>query len=141
MTEIDKLRILLTDSDIPHESIIQLMNYDIYINADKTKGERYKELSFEWYGEAAKYSLNQVVYGRTSRGSWMFDAIWQKGSYGAKKGLIETYGQLGQIKGEPQIMTANEAYEIIVNHWNRLSEDTKKKYRERIEKIEEEQNK
>ena len=134
MNEIDRLRMMLTDSDIPYESIIQLMDYDEYIKADKERGERYKEISYDWYGEAANYSLNQVIYGRTASGKWKFDAIWNKGSFGAKKGLLETYGTLGTERGEPMTMTANEAFIIIYNDWFKLSEETQKKYRERVEK-------
>lgn len=105
MNEIDKLRKLLTDAEIPFEN---------YIEEVKTPRFRATE-----YGEAGKYDRNQIIYGRTGA-SWKFDAIWQYGSFGAAEGLIETYGQLGVDEDEyPSTMTAQEAFEIIKADWEK----------------------
>ena len=103
MIEIDELRRMLTDAGIPFES---------YIEESKTPRFYATE-----YGEAGKYDRNQVIYGRCEEG-WKFDAIWHYGSYGAKEGLLETYGRLGvDGKNNPRVMTAREAFEIIKADW------------------------
>ena len=104
MTEIDELRRMLMDAGIPFESRIEESKFP-------------RSCATELFGAAGKYDRNQVIYGRREKG-WKFDAIWQYGSYGAKEGLLETYGPLGvDDEGNPRVMTAREAFEIIKADW------------------------
>lgn len=100
MNELDKLRKMLDDAKIPYEN--------------------YQELHWSpelvRYGEAGRWSRNQIVYGRNGDDPqfWKFDAIFQFGSYGCGHGLIECWGELGSDNdGEPRVMTAEEAFAII----------------------------
>ncbi|MCR4622652.1 MAG: hypothetical protein K5663_11285 [Clostridiales bacterium] len=107
--EIDKLRKLLDEAGIPYESVIV---------PETLEPEIHKKL----YGEAGKFRRNQVIYGRNPKEPVLvkFDAIWQCGSYGAAQGLIETYHELGvDSKGNPRVMTAQEAFEIIKADWEK----------------------
>lgn len=118
MNELDKLRKMLRDADIPFEDYQEQKTF-------------YREGallgSIMMYGpEASRYSRNQIIYGIIYKKDqdddryWKFDAIFQYGSYGAKDGLIETYGELGKgPDGEPRVMTAEEAFEIIKNDWEK----------------------
>ena len=114
MNELDKLRKMLRDADIPFED---------YQEQKPFYSESAVLNSIEMYGpEASRHSRNQIIYGRNSedRMYWKFDAIYQCGSYGAKEGLLETYGELGvDSDGEPRVMTAEEAFEIIKSDWER----------------------
>lgn len=116
MSEIDKLRQMLKEAKIPFESIIQKMPQNMY---------GHRPFASE-YGAAVIYDRNQVIYGRYATNpeddgfshDWKFDAIWQYGSYGAKEGLIETYGLLGcDEQHNPRVMTAEEAFKIIKADW------------------------
>lgn len=104
--EIDKLRKLLDKAGIPYINRVVLAEDDV-------------DIYVKMYGEAGKYTRNQVMYGectlsKESLFPWKFDAIWQRGSYGAMAGLIEAYGTLGWDKQEnPREMTAQEAFDII----------------------------
>ena len=105
--EIDKLRKLLDKAGIPYKNRVQLAEDD-------------EDIYVKMYGEAGKYTRNQVIYGECTLPQetpfpWKFDAIWQRGSFGAMDGLIETYGPLGWDKREePREMTAQEAFDIIM---------------------------
>lgn len=104
--EIDKLRKLLDKAGIPYINRVELAKDDV-------------DIYVKMYGEAGKYTWNQVIYGECTLPQetpfpWKFDAIWQRGSYGAMAGLIEAYGALGWDKQEnPREMTAQEAFDII----------------------------
>jgi len=107
--EIDKLRKLLDEAGIPYESVIVPETLE-------------PEIHQKLYGEAGKFRRNQVIYGRNPEEPTLvkFDAIWQCGSYGAAQGLIETYHELGMdSKGQPRVMTAQEAFEIIKADWEK----------------------
>ena len=114
MNELDKLRKMLRDAGIPFED---------YQEKHPFYSENAVLDSIKMYGpEASRYSRNQIIYGRNSEDGmyWKFDAICQYGSYGAKDGLIETYGELGvDSDGEPRVMTAKEAFKIIKNDWKK----------------------
>ena len=108
MTQIDELRKMLLEAGIPFENKIRQMDA-------KTRKHLKPE---ERYGEAGKWWENQVIYGGRTEIGTRFDAICCFGSYGAKEGLLETYGELGRGEnGEPRIMTAREAFEIIKKDW------------------------
>lgn len=112
--ELDKLRHLLDEASIPYESIKEEWDKRYSYNGNR-----------EMYGEASRYQRNQIIYGMdvAQKNSWKFDAIWQNGSYGAKDGLIETYGYLGtDARGNPCVMTAEEAFEIIKEDWRKSCE-------------------
>ena len=101
MNEIDKLRKMLEDANIPFESYIDKRE-DIakYLGARK---------------EVDKYMRNQIIYGRTGEHSWKLDAIYHRGSYGRYEGLLEIWGDL--IEGDPITATAEQTFEIIKNDW------------------------
>lgn len=109
INELDKLREMLRNADIPFED-------------HQEKKPFYSEGvlldSIKMYGpEASRYSRNHIIYGRLF---WKFDAVFQYGSYCANKGLLETYGELGvDSDGEPRVMTAEQAFEIIKNDWEK----------------------
>lgn len=120
MNELDKLRTMLTDAGIPFISYQE--------ERQKTKFDT------ELFGEAGRYSRNQVVYGGEKYaqryGHYLFDGICQYGSYGAGHGLIETYGTLGWDKNhEPKILTAKQAFKIISEHWAGLDEKKRESWR------------
>lgn len=107
MNEIDKLRHMLDEANIPYESIIK--KFDV-------EHIPYMEC------EADKYRRNQIIYGRTSDTTWKLDAIWHYGSFGRKEGLIETYGELGSVEGSPMVMDAEDAFRIISEDWRRWND-------------------
>ena len=108
MNELDKLREMLKEAEIPYED--------------------YQELRLEeedliyWLkhsGENGKYKRNQIIYGRYSKSDWLFDAVCQGGSYGSKESLVESYGDLGvDTEGNPMVLTAEQAFEIIKKDWD-----------------------
>lgn len=111
MAEIDKLRLMLKEAEIPFESFVEDMPEEL---------KKIRTWGMHDYGMAAQYDRNQIIYGRDPENihNWRFDAIWQYGSYGAAEGLIETYGQLGVDEDRnPRTMTAQEAFEIIKADW------------------------
>ena len=114
MNNLDRLRKMLDDAHIPYESKIELMK-------DKKINEEYEKFMIDEYGESGRYWWNQIIYGRyKDSGDWKFDAIFHHGSYGSESGLIETYGELGEDEhGEPRVMTAEEAFEIIKNDYEK----------------------
>ena len=93
---------MLEEAKIPYENRIELnKNVSVYLKIS---------------GSAGHFSRNQIIYGRipNTKNSWKFDGICQYGSYGAAEGMIETYGDLGaDEEGQPRVMTAAEAFEII----------------------------
>ena len=107
MNELDKLRKMLDDAKIPYKSYQKTWDGDTHSLHNR-------------FGEAGKYERNQVIYGKYGRGKWKIDGICQYGSFGAAKGLIETYGELGTDEdGEPMVMTAKEMFEIIKEDWEK----------------------
>jgi len=107
MNEIDELRHMLDEANIPYESSIK----------------EYDDEFISYMGcEADRYLRNQIIYGRTSDTTWKLDAIWQYGSYGREEGLLETYGELGTEDGDPMVMDAEEAFRIISEDWRRRDE-------------------
>ena len=105
MNPIDKLEALLTEAGIPFER--EKVEYP---------DANFRKYAVSVYGEAGKWLRNQIIYRRDkSNRGWKFDAIWQFGSWGLPD-MVECYGSL--IKGDPKPMTAEEAFEIILNDWN-----------------------
>ena len=108
MNELDKLRDMLKEADITYEDYCEL----------RTDEEDLKYW-LKYSGENGKYRRNQVIYGRYSKGGWLFDGICHGGSYGAKENLIESYGDLGvDEEGNPMVLTATQAFEIIKKDWD-----------------------
>ena len=108
MNELDKLRGMLNKAKIPYRSIKKIWDKQ-YLDSMKYA-----------FGKAGKYMRNQIIYGEDGKGDWKFDAIWQAGSYGANEGKVETYGHLGVDEhGEPRVMTAEEAFSIISEDWEK----------------------
>lgn len=113
MPEIDKLRQMLKEAEIPFESFVEDTPEEL---------KKLRTWGIRDYGMASRYNRNQIIYGREpeSEWEWRFDAIWQYGSYGAKEGLIETYGALGHDEfNNPRVMTAKEAFKIIKKDWDK----------------------
>ena len=113
MNELDKLREMLRNADIPFED---------YQEKKPFYSESLLDSIMRFGPEANRYSRNQIIYGRNSEDGmyWKFDAIYQYGSFGARDGFIETYGELGvDSDGEPRVMTAEEAFKIIKSDWER----------------------
>lgn len=116
MLEIDRLREMLDGAGVKYESIVEESIFE---------GLLEHGYMFDLYGEAAKYMRNQVIYGRNPDAeidSWKIDAIQQYGSYGAKQGYIEAYGEL--VGWEPTIMTAREVFDIIMKEEHRNEHKT-----------------
>ena len=112
MNELDKLREMLTKAGITYENEQQPMT-DL-IDDYGWISERKK-----LYGESVNWSRNQVIYGRDGE-SWLWDGIWQYGSYGAEEGLIESYGELGvDDEHQPKVVTAEEAFAVIKADYDR----------------------
>ena len=101
MIPIDELRQKLRAAGIPFESNVE--------------DREYSEYDFKRYGEAARYEINQIVYGRIDDENWKFDAIFHYGSYGSKDGRLEVWGSL--VGDEPEVMEVDEAFEMIENDW------------------------
>lgn len=113
--ELDKLRVMLRREGIPFEDIREPMS-------QSRKMWSFTGVEKDLYGDATEWDRNQIIYGRDEKhpDKWLFDGIWQYGSYGAKHGMIETYGKLGvDSKFNPQVMTAEEAFEIIRTDWEK----------------------
>lgn len=108
--ELEKLRGMLVEAGIPFESYYETWYDEEYANGLK-----------DIYGEFGRFKRNQIIYGRyEDTNTWKFDAILQAGSYGCSLGLVETYGSLGEDDtGNPQVMTAEEAFEIIQRDYER----------------------
>ena len=120
--ELDKLRQMLKYAQIPFEDVRELWTIEGITNS-----------MIHLHGECGKYRRNQIIYGayhgkhENIRCNWKFDAICQAGSYGAREGLIETYGDLGcDKKGQPRVMTAKEAFEIIKADWDKTLDKNNK---------------
>lgn len=117
MNELDKLRQMLTDAKIPFESRQEKWDEQAQI----------PPFAKEEYGEACKWRRNQVIYGRAEHCGdymWQWDGICQYGSYGAKDGMIESYGVLGaDSEGYPMVVTAEEAFATIKAHYDGRNED------------------
>ena len=116
MNALDRLRQMLNEANIPYES---------YCRTYEDMKKKYPE----WIAptpecDADKYFENQIVYGRKEYGDWLFDAIFKYGSYGRHNDMVETYGEYGSDKkGNPLVMSAEEAFEII----SRLERERKDK--------------
>lgn len=111
MNELDKLRQMLKAANIPFESY---QEKHPSLLSDNEFWKNNFMLCAKRYGECGVFGRNQIIYGRTGENNWKLDGICQYGSYGASEGMIETYGELGVNEdGEPQIMNANQVFEII----------------------------
>ncbi len=108
--ELEKLRCMLVEANIPFEYYYEVWSDEDCIDSLK-----------KIYGEFGRYKRNQIIYGRHGdTNTWKFDAILQAGSYSCNLGLIETYGDLGTYDtGEPRVMTAEKAFEIIQKDWEK----------------------
>lgn len=106
MNELDKLRKMLDEANIPYESFC--------ITHEEMK-RKYPEWVLPMVEcEADRYFKNQIVYGRKEYNNrWLFDAIFKNGSYGRFENLLETYGKYGHKDGHPMVMSAEEAFAII----------------------------
>ncbi len=103
--EMKKLIKMLLEAKIPFQHIVQYAYTEFM--ADNIK----------MFGEAGKYMRNQINYYRAD-GTRAFDCILHYGSYGCEKGLLESYSELGaDEEGNPRVMTAEEAFEIIKKDW------------------------
>lgn len=106
--ELDKLRAMLDEAGIPYESY------------QKEWPQEQIEMTPELFKGNARWIQNQIVYGREDAIAWKLDGICQYGSYGVAQGLIETYGKLGaDAEGDPLVLTAAEAFEIIKEDWEK----------------------
>lgn len=106
--EMSRLFEMLLDAQIPFQHVVELA----------PGPEEYITTCVELYREAGKYLKNQIIYYRPD-GSRVFDVICQGGSYGCECGLLESYGDLGcDSRGEPRIITADEAFKIIKTDWD-----------------------
>ena len=117
MNELDKLRKMLREAKIPFETFQESMD------VPDEKSRKYAMLR---YGEAWMWKRNQIVYGRHAhrRYDWLFDGVCQYGSYGAKTGMIEAWGDLGEDEHHyPRTMTAKEAFAIISEDWERRNHE------------------
>ena len=107
--EMGRLIEMLLKAMIPFEHVVELAY----------GSEEYITTCVELYREAGRYHRNQIIYCRPD-GSRVFDVICQGGSYGCECGLLESYGDLGcDSRGEPRIITADEAFEIIQKDWSK----------------------
>ena len=105
--EMKKLIKMLLEARIPFEHIVQ------YSFSEFMKD------NIEMFGEAGRYMRNQINYYRPD-GTIVFDCILQGGSCGCENGLLETYHELGvDEEGNPKVMTAEEAFEIIKKDWEK----------------------
>ena len=112
MNAIDRLRKMLDEANIPYDSYCE------------TYEDRFKEFKDDYWQrrmaecEADNYFRNQIIIGRNKSdcASWLFDAIYQYGSYGRHEDMLETYGEFGaDEEGNPKVMTTQEAFDIIKN--------------------------
>lgn len=114
MNELDKLREMLDKAGIPYENL----QVEYALGTESANEARR-------YGDAGRWKVNQVVYGRVSDRSWLWDGVFQAGSYGAARGMIESFGKLGRdVKTKaPRIVDAKEAFEIIKADYERRKID------------------
>ncbi len=105
--EMKKLIKMLLEAKIPFEHIVQYSSFEFIKD------------NIEMFGEAGRYMRNQINYYQPD-GTRVFDCILQYGSYGCEEGMLETYCELGVDEdGEPRVMTAEEAFEIIKKDWEK----------------------
>ena len=113
--ELDKLREMLTEAKIPYEDC-----YEEHDEVTKKFMREHPDYASSWGEIGKKWRRNQVVYGgKTALNRWKWDGICQWGSYGASDGMIESYGELGEKDGSPQVVTAEEAFAVIKAHWDK----------------------
>lgn len=111
MNELDKLRKMLTEANIPFESYQK--KHPALLSDNEFWKNNFMQCA-EQYGECGIYERNQIIYGRSGEHNWKLDGICQYGSYGANDDMIETYGELGTDEdGEPRVLNANQVFEII----------------------------
>lgn len=125
MNAIDRLRKMLDEANIPYESYCE--TYE-----DRLKDYVFDDLKPTIECEADNYCRNQIIVGRNkstkTRTSWLFDAIYQYGSCGRHEDMLETYGEFGSDdNGEPNVMTPQEAFNIIKKCMMRNNFKEKKK--------------
>lgn len=105
--ELDKLRAMLDKAGIPYES---------YQREWPEEARTVPEL----FSGNERFVHNQIIYGRIDEITWKLDGICQSGSYGARQGLIETYGKLGtDAEGDPLVLRADDVFQIIKEDWEK----------------------
>lgn len=110
MNELDKLREMLDKAEIPYEDI-QIE----HIPGTELANEAWR------YGDAGRWKVNQVIYGRINNRTWLWDGVCQAGSWGAAGGMIESFGKLGRDARTkaPRVVDAKEAFETIKADYER----------------------
>ena len=111
--ELDKLRAMLDEADIPYDSMQEEWK------------EEFTKVMPEMFTGNNRFVKNQIIYGAAPDvSSWKLDGICQYGSYGAAQGLIETFGPLGtDAEGDPLVLTAEDVFQIIIDDWRATHED------------------
>ncbi len=111
MNALDKLREMLNEAKIPYESYQEEW-------PDELKASTWDE------GEGAQWLRNQIIYDKYDQDGWKFDAVFQHGSWGREKNLVETYGDLGvDENGNPRVMSAETAFYIIKKDWDKMNKE------------------
>ena len=74
----------------------------------------------EHTNERDKWLMNHIFYPDTYESNrCKFDCCWASYSYGSGE-QVESYGLLGSDeRGEPRIITIEEAYQIIFDDWTK----------------------
>lgn len=109
MNALDKLRKMLNEAKIPYESY-------------QEKWSDYLQTLLLDKADGAQWMRNQIIYGRYDQSGWKFDAIFQYGSLGRLKNLVETCGDLGVDDDGPRVMSAKKAFYIIKKDWDKMHE-------------------
>ena len=115
--ELDKLRWLLDEANIPYQSYKEELS------------DKLIEMNSEYYSGNYRYYCNQIIYGIDPDDvhKWKLDGVCQMGSYGARQGLIETYGPLGtDAEGDPLVLNADDVFFLIKEDWL-MSQEGKEK--------------
>lgn len=121
MNPIDKLDEMLNKAGIPHIKNQKTWK-DILTHSTMTDEEikEFIEIHQRLCGpEKGLFERNQICYPDTYQNeNCRFDCIWHTNSYGEGE-EVETYGELGNVDGEPDVMTIDKAFEIIKNDWEK----------------------
>lgn len=108
--ELDKLRAMLDEAQIPYESYKREWSPEATVNTP------------ELFAGNERFVHNQVLYGKISLVEWKIEALCEYGSYGAKYGLIETSGLLGtDAEGDPLVLHADDVFQIIKEDWEKTN--------------------